>query len=997
MSGQGSDQTALERKLATLRQMAETLRTQGASLDPETLRRTLAPILEQIAELEGQLTHIETSGGTAVRDVMAGRDFVGRDKWEVVLGDRHEYHGVPPDQLPAEVLEEAYLRHLCGMCDRLQLSAVDPKYVSATGESRIPLAAVYTELDVVAPPSMQRGRRGVVELEALLRGEEGREPHRLPALRAIAAEDETRFVLLGDPGSGKSTFVDYLAFALAQTRLDPEGEWARRLEEGGWPHGPLLPVRLVLRDFAARGVPAGARRGTADMVWSFIRHELDAHLPGASAYFPHLQRTLLQEGGLILFDGLDEVPDAERLRQRVKEAIADFAAPLTRCRLVVTCRPYAYRDPAWQLDGFRQITLAPFNEEQINTFIDRWYQAVAPFERWDQATAAMRARKLRTAVRLPHLQELASRPLLLTLMATLHTAWGTLPEDRADLYAACVKLLLDHWQQSKVVVTEDGEEQVEGGLLTTLGISEETLAQALHRVAFEAHERQGQEPERGEGVADIREGDLLAALAPVLGEGVNPRVVIHYIETRAGLLMAKAPGVYAFPHRSFQEYLAACHLSDQEDFATRLATLVRDDPAWWREVYLLAVGKAKRGGLSNAVALVNALCPRDLDRVRRPTATDWRAATLAGQALVELRLAERAAGQPHFEAVLERVQEWLVAASTRPDALKVAERAEAGTVLGQLGDPRFDPDAWHLPRDPDRGFVHVPAGPFVMGSREGEDPKAFDDEYGNPSQVDLPYDFWIARYPVTNAQYAHFVASGSYDDPTWWTPLGWQWRQGEYDSQVEEEWLRDWLKRRPPERRHRPMWWDEFKERRNHPVVGVSWFEAVAYTRWLTAMLRQGDLDPSGVRSGWLAAIRESAYEVRLPTEAEWEKATRGTAGRRWPWGDEDWNPEWANVQGTIGTTTAVGIYPLGATPEGVHDLAGNVWEWTHTLYRDYPYDPGDGREDEDDPGWRVVRGGSWINPLRIARCACRDLDPPDNFDINLGFRVVVAPALAQG
>jgi formylglycine-generating enzyme required for sulfatase activity len=138
-----------------------------------------------------------------------------------------------------------------------------------------------------------------------------------------------------------------------------------------------------------------------------------------------------------------------------------------------------------------------------------------------------------------------------------------------------------------------------------------------------------------------------------------------------------------------------------------------------------------------------------------------------------------------------------------------------------------------------------------------------------------------------------------------------------------------------------------------------------------------------------------SGYRLRLPTEAEWEKAARGAVGRRWPWSDEDWDPERANVERTIGTTTAVGIYPLGATPEGVHDLAGNVWEWTHSLYRDYPYDPKDGREDEDDSGRRVLRGGSWFDHFSYARCAYRDRFHPDDFG-HVGLRVEVAPALAQ-
>jgi formylglycine-generating enzyme required for sulfatase activity len=128
------------------------------------------------------------------------------------------------------------------------------------------------------------------------------------------------------------------------------------------------------------------------------------------------------------------------------------------------------------------------------------------------------------------------------------------------------------------------------------------------------------------------------------------------------------------------------------------------------------------------------------------------------------------------------------------------------------------------------------------------------------------------------------------------------------------------------------LWEDERWNRPDHPVVGVSWYEAVAYCRWLTEALQAaGALDESEV--------------VRLPTEAEWEKAARGEHARRWPWGD-DFDPAWA-ITGESGLrrTTPVGKYsPAGDSPYGAADIAGNVWEWCSSLYRDYPFDSDDGR-----------------------------------------------------
>ena len=117
----------------------------------------------------------------------------------------------------------------------------------------------------------------------------------------------------------------------------------------------------------------------------------------------------------------------------------------------------------------------------------------------------------------PYLGDLASRPLLLTLMATLHSSWGQLPEDRAELYEETVKLLLGRWQRAREVRRPDGELEVEPGIAQTLGVGEERIRAALEALAFAVHERQRSSPERDAAPADIAEGDLLVAFKPLLG------------------------------------------------------------------------------------------------------------------------------------------------------------------------------------------------------------------------------------------------------------------------------------------------------------------------------------------------------------------------------------------------------------------------------------------------------------------------------------------------
>jgi formylglycine-generating enzyme required for sulfatase activity len=205
---------------------------------------------------------------------------------------------------------------------------------------------------------------------------------------------------------------------------------------------------------------------------------------------------------------------------------------------------------------------------------------------------------------------------------------------------------------------------------------------------------------------------------------------------------------------------------------------------------------------------------------------------------------------------------------------------------------------------------------------------------------------------VTNAQFARFVEAGGYDDERWWSEEGLAWRIGESDDLVPEPW-QDWVKERRPEQRNRPMWWGD-PERANSvvPVVGVSWYEAEAYGRWLTEELREA------------GALGEDEV-ARLPTEEEWERAARATDGREYPWG-EGFDVARANLdigQRPANGSTAVMTYPGGVSPDGVWDCSGNVWEWTGSWW-------------SEEKTYRVLRGGSWVDSnVRDARCSCRS--PP--------------------
>jgi formylglycine-generating enzyme required for sulfatase activity len=263
-------------------------------------------------------------------------------------------------------------------------------------------------------------------------------------------------------------------------------------------------------------------------------------------------------------------------------------------------------------------------------------------------------------------------------------------------------------------------------------------------------------------------------------------------------------------------------------------------------------------------------------------------------------------------------------------------------------------DAARLPFEPQ--MVTIPAGPFLMGTPESEldeleklgvERKYLEREV--PQHEVTLEEYAIARYPVTNAEFERFIQDGGYQSRDYWTEAGWKQKESDGWSQ--------------------PRYWEDKKwNDPSQPVVGVSWYEALAYCRWLSA---------------------KSGREYRLPSEAQWEKAARGTDGRRYPWGD-DWDPDRCNnKENGPGRTTPVGQYPEGDSPYGVGEMVGQVWEWCSSKYVSYPYASEDWREELKGGNVCVLRGGSWYQKWDLCRCACRDKRYPGNRYVGRGFRCV--------
>ncbi len=757
-----------------------------------------------------------------------------------------------------------------------------------------------------------------------------------------------------------------------------------------------VPMYARLRDI---GLPDAPKTLLGLLEWSHtIKLE---HAP--SGYF---ERRLKKGNCIILLDGLDELLNPGE-QERVATLIKAFINTYRRYGnwIIVTCRSAGWEQ---QLPDFRTYTVREFDEDDVRKFIGAWYREVfrsqkladlekvtPEIEKRVEKEAHDEARPyadgLWEALRKKEtLLHIARTPLILSLVTLVYRRSADLPEGRAELYKACLDVLLDKWDREVHRLSNVNSPSPKGKQLILQNIAFHFLTKSLLQIERDELER------------------LITPLLPKLLDDkirITECDLVDQIYQRSGILSEKKERVFEFAHRALHDYLAAAYIAEngQEDI---LLAHAAEEP--WREVILIAVGLVKpekaaeliralleqsgENPASLAVAgwslgediqvdkkelrtlAAGRLCPA-LDRTENisdfrlltdalQTANaealkDWLGNTLAGRAPA---LRRRALGFLP-ELGVEKGKTFVPLLSNLiGDAKADAKgRALAASVLAQM-KPEPDAAVWQalekarqqkdetlkaaatwawceLDRFEELGLVKISAGEFLMGSSDADSMAEGDEK---PQRTLYLPDFYIGKYPVTVERYQNFVKESGY--PT-----------------ADE---------------------DSLKGVKNHPVVNVSWRDALAYARW---------------------------HGMTLPSEAEWEKAARGTNGWIFPWGN-DWRANHANTdeywnaprgwrtrlrrQKTGATTTEVGLFsPRGDSPYGCIDMSGNVWEWTRSLYEKYPYDPADGRENlETEEGSRVLRGGSFINDRGGARCAARDGFDLSALGRDVGFRVAVSP-----
>ncbi len=720
-----------------------------------------------------------------------------------------------------------------------------------------------------------------------------------------------RVVVLGEPGAGKTATLWQLASNLLDTALK----------------NPQAPLPLLVR--------LGKWTAPGQALTDFIAGEL-------GELGEHLHALLNEQHAALLLDGLNEVPVTQRQdkARQVQALVQAYPALMA----VVTCREQDYTIDL----GFDRLTIAPLEPEHVQDFVVRYLGQEAGeqlfwklaggedvrhvWETWQRAGANLKLffnasdvprenpnvysatsgqeeylwrKHVRSA---GSLMNLARNPYMLYMLTQVFVdRQGELPANRGLLFDGFVEMLL---------LREHIAERDPRTRTIRLTPDATALLESLQRLAY-AMQRQHDAQAASNDGANALTALPLAQARKILNDHAL------YLAGSASLLGMGSE--VRFTHQLLQEYFAAQYMKGEIAAGRLRATDIWQPGHWW-----------ERTNWEEAAVLLAGLYSDDCT-----PALDWvmdANPEVAARCMLESGAFVPDDAKPQFQA------RWLPQLTDVQRQPNPHARAAIGRALGlvMLGDGSLD----------DRkgvGVIHssghaIPDIDWVLIPDDGEFIYGDESENNGPRNLRLPA-FSIARYPITYAQFQCFVdAPDGFANPKWWKGLA-----------------ADAAHRRSPG--------EQAFRYANHPRECVSWYDAVAFCRWLSEQLGEA---------------------IRLPTEWEWEKAARGRQGLIYPW-ENTYLKGRANTfeagEYYLGSTSAVGIYPQGASPYDVLDMSGNVWEWCLNQYEQPDNIQLRGER------VRVVRGGSWGSFLDFARASYRSRHDPNYRGDNVGFRVVSGSA----
>ena len=738
-------------------------------------------------------------------------------------------------------------------------------------------------------------------------------------------EHHPLLLVIGDPGSGKTTLLKYYALSCLDNGRHREFGFSEPV------HLFFLPLRELKKSNSGYMSLPENLAGWCDK--QFLNID-EAHFSG----------WLEQPSTLVLLDGLDEVSDVND-RIAVCKWIDRTVGRYTNAKFVVTSRSTGYRKgDGIEIEASHQrADIMDFSREQQAEFLHRWFRAAflgeLPPATEDQAVWRSKQEQKATTKaeaileflgqeKNRSLRPLAGVPLLLQIMAMLWKNREYLPEGRSELYDAALNYMLDYRDRRR-------------GIYPLLAAKD--ARRVLSPVSLWMQgELKKDEVDRGEMQQEMQ------VQLDTLNNSLPATKFCRNLVDRAGVLVEYAEKEYLFRHKSFREYLAGVQLVKnihKQDALDELVSHFGDD--WWTEVFRFFIAHVEDAELFDSfmqrlfdspvteeltqkqqdllIALVEDAPQRKIDALRT-------------------KLLDPATTQNRQRYLLECLN-----AIDKPEAIAaVSEFKKSG--LTKVVEVKYD----KLGAE----YIFIKGGKFPYSLTK------------KPETVPAMY---VAKFTVTNQLYRRFIGYLDAQEPELakMVPLKtYRGRLRELASGIKG--FSDYLKGEESLAKLFVSQRDTNKQfnKDEQPVVAVSWYAARAYCLWLSL------LESNGCDSGL----------YRLPKEVEWEYAAAGEEGRPWPWSQVKGEPNktLANYNNNEGATTSVGRYPEGATPDGLFDMAGNVWEWTADWYD----------KDEDYP---AARGGAYYSDDSDAlRCSSRYLSSPDGRYLNVGFRVVRSSPLPE-
>jgi formylglycine-generating enzyme required for sulfatase activity len=881
-------------------------------------------------------------------------------------GDRRNEHAVikvtGPPQLSSGLAR--YFRQAMLRLNYLEYG--DPREYL---EKRIPDAPATPLSDVWVPPRF---------IKKFTRGEE-------VSLNTFLADPETCRLVLADPGFGKSTLARFLTcdFIVAYER----GVSGR--------FGVYVPLSQLRTS-------------------GFSHHEAVAL---AAATYVGLQdddivRTALAQElrrATIIFDGLDELPTARRsggdaaipLRADAQELIAALrhrhpvgGGEEDGIPSIVTCRYTDYfEDPGSTLAAPHYV-MSSFSPPQRDQAVYRWHEAalaaVLKVRPEDDAVAKELAE--RAAAILGTMREhadvggLCLTPLMLSILQTVYAGKWDLPASVSQLCSRAIDWMLIDKQPGPDPNPLNPPYP-------------RWLRDVVTELAWILQERFVADGARGFSTEELRSIVSQVATIPRQQRGVYEDAVTSvctFLERGHGILVKLSAERFDFAHNMLREVMAGRALGRLTPSARRTYAL---DESWAGPIrYWAGLLAAENKGAFEISTMIDEL-ERD---VQEGSLT---AAVARAEMLVEVCLVQQRGELPRrLQQLIEVVKAELVKTLGRRDLARTT-RIRIGDLLSVLGDPT-QLIAW-----PDT-VEWILAGNRLIGATSNPRTKInkYDGCQPTPQITGHLPGFGIGRYLVTNRDYEAFINAGGYStERHWCSPLAWQWAHGDTSAQAEltekaggvanvhfsselasERLVLDEIPNRCTQMivRSVPFYWmDPSFNRPNQPVVGVNWWEAAAYCRWLTERLRS----EGGIRDDQV---------IRLPLEPEWETAARLCGDGVYPWVGGD-PSECAHVRVTAGDDSvtpvmrscAIGLFHSTPSRLPIYDLVGNVWEWTASEKQPYSAATFVSAAADDSMADRIARGSSWLSrEPEAAKITFRSFDPPYNAYDDLGFRIVVAP-----